>query len=123
MFEGVDWIEEPAEPPQLTFGAGASRWQADREVQVLPAPTVAHTRGDTVVWLPGERVLFAGDLVMNGTTPHDEFATLSDPERLVANIHRAYAEIEGHPRGTGVDVGTAMADMVRFHGGRLRAYA
>ncbi|MET7515748.1 MBL fold metallo-hydrolase [Streptomyces sp. NPDC005480] len=29
----------------------------------------AHTSNDTVVWLPGQQVLFTGDLVMNGVTP------------------------------------------------------
>jgi len=29
-----------------------------------------HTRGDTVVWLPGHRVLFSGDLVEYGATPY-----------------------------------------------------
>jgi cyclase len=31
--------------------------------------TAAHTTNDSIVWLPGPRVLFAGDLLFNGGTP------------------------------------------------------
>jgi len=30
-------------------------------------PGVAHTRGDTLVWLPHERILFTGDVCVNGS--------------------------------------------------------
>lgn len=30
-------------------------------------PGVAHTRGDTLVWLPRERILFTGDVCVNGS--------------------------------------------------------
>ncbi|HEV2220956.1 MAG TPA: MBL fold metallo-hydrolase, partial [Casimicrobiaceae bacterium] len=33
-------------------------------------PGRGHTRGDTVVWLPSERILFSGDLVEYGATPY-----------------------------------------------------
>jgi len=29
-----------------------------------------HTKGDTVVWLPAERILFSGDLVEFDATPY-----------------------------------------------------
>jgi cyclase len=46
------------------------------------------------------------------------FAELSDPERLVGNLHRAYAEAAGAERGAPIDVITALADMMTFNGGR-----
>ncbi|MEW2400541.1 MBL fold metallo-hydrolase [Streptomyces sp. NPDC046862] len=45
------------------------------------------------------------------------FAGLQDPERLVANLHRAYAEAEGLEPGARIDVATAFREMVAFHGG------
>ncbi|MEV7289255.1 MBL fold metallo-hydrolase [Streptomyces sp. NPDC093252] len=45
------------------------------------------------------------------------FAGLKDPERLVANLHRAYAEAEGLAPGARIDVATAFREMVAFHGG------
>jgi cyclase len=46
------------------------------------------------------------------------FATLSHPERLVGNLHRAFAECEGARPGDPIDVAAALADMVTFNGGR-----
>ena len=37
-----------------------------------------HTKGDTVVWLPQERILFSGDLVEYGATPYTGDAYLTD---------------------------------------------
>ena len=47
------------------------------------------------------------------------FSTWLDPERLVGNLHRAYAEITG---GT-VDLQAAFGDMITFNGGPLRCLA
>jgi cyclase len=46
------------------------------------------------------------------------FAELSDSERLVGNLHRAYAELDGAPRGAPIDTAAALADMVTYNGGR-----
>jgi cyclase len=46
------------------------------------------------------------------------FAGLSDPERIVGNLHRAYAELGGTPRGGPIDIAAALADMVTYNGGR-----
>src|ERR1700733_14384734 len=46
------------------------------------------------------------------------FAGWPDAERLVGNLHRAYAELAGTPRGGPIDVGGALADMVAYKGGR-----
>jgi cyclase len=46
------------------------------------------------------------------------FAELSDVERLVGNLHRAFAELDGAERGAPIDLAAALADMVSFNGGR-----
>lgn len=46
------------------------------------------------------------------------YAGLSDPERIVGNLHRAYAELSGTPRGGPIDLPAAVADMVTYNGGR-----
>ena len=46
------------------------------------------------------------------------FAGWPDSERIVGNLHRAYAELSGTPRGGPVDVAAALADMVAYNGGR-----
>ena len=46
-----------------------------------------------------------------------EFADLLDAERIVGNLHRAYAEERGEPWGDPVDAAAALADMVTYNGG------
>ena len=41
-----------------------------------------------------------------------------DAERIVGNLHRAYAELDGAERGAPIDVMAALADMVTYNGGR-----
>lgn len=47
-----------------------------------------------------------------------EFADLSDSERLVGNLHRAYAELDGAAPGAQIDVMAAIGDMITFNGGK-----
>lgn len=46
------------------------------------------------------------------------FADWPDAERIVGNLHRAYAEFDGADRGAPIDVMAALADMVTYNGGR-----
>jgi cyclase len=46
------------------------------------------------------------------------YAGWREPERLVGNLHRAYAELDGAPPGSRIDVRAAMRDMVTLNGGR-----
>ncbi|MFD9815380.1 MBL fold metallo-hydrolase [Streptomyces sp. NPDC059080] len=173
-------------PPSLTYTDELTLYVGDIEARLIH-PGVAHTRGDTVVWLPGRRTVFTGDLIFHGGTPFllmgslagslralellrsldattvvpghgpvtgpevydtverylryvDElarrshvaglspleaatgadlgrFAELAESERLVANLHRAYAELEGAEPGAPLDVGAAFADMTVLNGG------
>jgi cyclase len=42
------------------------------------------------------------------------FAVLTDQERLVGNLHRAYADLSG----TSIDPGAALGDMITYNGGK-----
>jgi glyoxylase-like metal-dependent hydrolase (beta-lactamase superfamily II) len=55
--------------PTLTFDRALTLRLGDREVQLRWLGR-GHTEGDAVVWLPRERVLFAGDLVEAGAAPY-----------------------------------------------------
>jgi cyclase len=46
------------------------------------------------------------------------YADLLDSERLVGNLHRAYADLGGGSPGEPIDVVAVMTDMVAFNGGR-----
>ena len=52
------------------------------------------------------------------------YAGWLDPERIVGNLHRAYAELDGRELGAPIDIVAAITDMVAFNGGRpLSCYA
>jgi cyclase len=52
------------------------------------------------------------------------FADLGDTERIVGNLHRAYAELEGAEPGAPIDTRATLMDMVAFNGGQpLRCLA
>jgi cyclase len=183
-----EWGALELEPPSLTFEDRIELWSGERHCEVRFIGTPAHTTSDSIVWLPEESVLFAGDLVFNGGTPFilggsldgsieavaalaalaprtivpghgpicgpeaiDEvlgylhfvrdlagqalaaglapleaareadlgsYAELLDAERIVANLHRACAELQGASRGAPIDRAAALADMVSYNGGR-----
>ncbi|MGW7358472.1 MBL fold metallo-hydrolase [Streptomyces sp. NPDC054802] len=46
-----------------------------------------------------------------------DFAGLRESERLVANLHRAYAELDGLPEGSPLDAAAVFADMAVMNGG------
>jgi glyoxylase-like metal-dependent hydrolase (beta-lactamase superfamily II) len=48
--------------PSLTFDRELTIWMGSLEVKLIHVGA-GHTRGDTVVWLPSQKVLFSGDLV------------------------------------------------------------
>ncbi|WP_069743872.1 MBL fold metallo-hydrolase [Streptomyces sp. EN23] len=188
LWPGVDWGDIRLVLPDVTYRHQLTVHQGDRVIELIhPGP--AHTTNDTLVWLPRERVLFAGDVVLPGCTPFvlmgsvagsldtlrllreldpetvvgghgpvsgpealadteayfhrlqetaakgraagltplqlareagpGEFAGLLDPERLVANLHRAYSELAGEPLGRELDVIGIFGEMVTYNGGVL----
>lgn len=52
------------------------------------------------------------------------FAHLCDPERIVGNLHRAYSELRGEPRGAALSMNAIFPEMVEWNGGKaLRCLA
>ncbi len=50
-----------------------------------------------------------------------DFAGLLDPERIVGNLHRAYAEEQGVPRGAALDLMSIFLEMAEYNGGAMPA--
>jgi len=63
--------------PTLVFGDRLSLWLGKLQVDLLQVGRGA-TKGDTVVWLPEERTLFAGGLVHNAVAPEAGDAQFKD---------------------------------------------
>ncbi|MFG2136876.1 MBL fold metallo-hydrolase [Streptomyces sp. NPDC048650] len=186
VWPGVEYGDILLTAPTVTFTDELTLHVGDIEVRLLH-PGVAHTPGDTVVWLPEQRIVFTGDLIFNGGTPflfmgslagslrsldllrsldaetvvpghgpvtgpevYDDverylryvdrlaregraagrtplevareadlgpFAELAESERLVANLHRAYAELAGGEPGAPLDVAAGFGDMTAMNGG------
>ena len=71
--------------PNMVFDKALTIWMGDREVRIMQ-PGRGHTKGDTIVWLPKEKVLFAGDLVEMGATPYCGDAYLGDWPRTLEKL-------------------------------------
>lgn len=55
--------------PTVTFQDRMALYDGDREIQLWHPGAPAHTVGDSVVYLPKERILFTGDLCFHYVTP------------------------------------------------------
>ena len=63
--------------PTLVFEKRLTLWLGQLQVELMQLGR-GHTRGDTVVWLPQEKILFSGDLVEYAATPYTGDAYLAD---------------------------------------------
>jgi glyoxylase-like metal-dependent hydrolase (beta-lactamase superfamily II) len=103
--------------PNLVFNGELVLWLGKLEVRILQLGR-GHTKGDTVVWLPGEKVLFSGDLVEYGATPYAGDAYFEDwPATLDAIAALAPAKLvpgRGAALATPADVQAALAGTRAF---------
>jgi cyclase len=68
LWPEVDWGDLIPTPPSITYQDTVRLYCDDIPVEPIHVAP-AHTRDDTAVWLPEQRVLCAGDLVMAWVTP------------------------------------------------------
>lgn len=67
-FAPFDFSDIEITPPTVTFDDRLTLHQGTEEIH-LAYHGPCHTLGDIVVWVPSDRVLFAGDLAFIGSTP------------------------------------------------------
>jgi glyoxylase-like metal-dependent hydrolase (beta-lactamase superfamily II) len=77
--------------PTLTFHKRMTLYLGRREVQIIHIGR-SHTAGDTVVWLPEEKVLYSGDVVEFGATPYCGDAHFTDWPATLAAVQALGAE-------------------------------
>ena len=103
--------------PSLTFHGRMSLWLGAREAQIIQIGR-AHTMGDTIVWLPKEKVLFAGDTVEFGAAPYCGDAHFTDWPETLQRLRELGAEkmVPGRGRAlvTKADVEQGLADTDAF---------
>jgi glyoxylase-like metal-dependent hydrolase (beta-lactamase superfamily II) len=85
LFQNVESVPPGLTWPTLTFTGKMTLWLGKLEVQILQLGR-GHTKGDTVVWLPQDKVLFSGDLVEFDATPYAGDAYFTDWPQTLANI-------------------------------------
>ena len=85
LFSNVESVPPGMTWPTLTFNRKMTLWLGKLEVQLLQLGR-GHTKGDTVVWLPGERTLFSGDLVEFDATPYAGDAYFKDWPQTLDNV-------------------------------------
>lgn len=123
--------------PFLLFGSVSGSLRALELLRALGAETVVPGHGkvtDPAAFDRTERyVRFVAEAAEKnhaaGRTPLQaaqetdlgEFAELPESVRLVANLHRAYAELDGLPEGAPVDPIPAFGDMAVMNGGQTVA--
>ncbi|MEU4267435.1 MBL fold metallo-hydrolase [Streptomyces sp. NPDC026092] len=119
--------------PFLPMGSLAGSLRALDLLRSLDAPTAVPGHGpvtDPSAYDATERYLrwvaeLAREGYAKGATPLEtargaqlgEFAAWRESERLVANLHRAYAELSGLPEGSPLNPVTVFGDMAAMNGG------
>src|SRR5690606_35294256 len=69
LFRNVETVPPGLTWPTITFTGRMTIWLGKLEVQLLQLGR-GHTKGDTVAWLPQQKILFSGDLVEFDATPY-----------------------------------------------------
>ena len=77
LFRNVESVPPGLTWPTITFTGKMTLWLGKLEVQLLQLGR-GHTKGDTVAWLPQQKILFSGDLVEFDATPYAGDAYFSD---------------------------------------------
>ena len=90
LFRDVESVPPGMTWPTLTFSGKMTLWLGKLEVQLLQLGR-GHTKGDTVVWLPQDRVLLSGDLVEFDATPYAGDAYFQDWPNTLDNVARLNA--------------------------------
>ena len=85
LFQNVESVPEGLTWPTMTFEGRMSIWLGKLEVQLIQLGR-GHTKGDTVAWIPSEKILFSGDLVEFDATPYAGDAYFKDWPQTLDNV-------------------------------------
>ncbi len=85
LFRAVELVPPGLTWPTITFTGKMTIWLGKLEVQLLQLGR-GHTKGDTVAWLPQQKILFSGDLVEFDATPYAGDAYFKDWPQTLDNI-------------------------------------
>ena len=117
LFRNVESVPAGLTWPTITFEGRMSIWLGKLEVQLIQLGR-GHTKGDTVAWLPEQKILFSGDLVEFDATPYCGDAYFQDWPQTLDNIAalkpRALVPGRGAALTTPEDVAAGLAGTRAF---------
>jgi glyoxylase-like metal-dependent hydrolase (beta-lactamase superfamily II) len=108
LFSNVETVPPGMTWPTMTFTGKMTLWLGTLEVQLLQLGR-GHTKGDTVVWLPGEGALLSGDLVEFGATPYAGDAYFKDWPTTLMNVEALKPNVLVPGRGAALATPEAVA--------------
>ncbi|MFE5538175.1 MBL fold metallo-hydrolase [Streptomyces sp. NPDC056492] len=122
LWPEVCWGDIEVRPPELTFRDRTTLHVGDVRAELIHIGPAAHTTDDTVVWLPDQRVLFTGDLVMNGVTPFCVMGSVAGSLRALERLRGlgAATVVPGHGPVAGPEVFDANEGYLRWVQGLAR---
>lgn len=88
--------------PTLAFKDEMILWLGSLELRIMQVGR-GHTKGDTIVWVPSEKVLYSGDLVEYEAACYTGDAYLSDWPQSLDNLDRLRADKLVPGRGPALD--------------------
>jgi glyoxylase-like metal-dependent hydrolase (beta-lactamase superfamily II) len=117
LFQAVESVPPGMTWPTITFSGQMSIWLGSLEVQLIQLGR-GHTKGDTVAWLPQQKILFSGDLVEFDATPYAGDAYFNDwpatLDRIAALEPRALVPGRGAALTTPAAVAAGLAGTRAF---------
>lgn len=105
LWPDVKWGDVRVTLPQITFSDRLRLHTGDTAVELMHLGP-AHTTGDIVAWLPEQKVLFCGDIVMNGATPFCLMGSVEGSLRAIRRLKELGPEtvVPGHGPVCGPEV-------------------
>ncbi|GGJ96504.1 MBL fold metallo-hydrolase [Pilimelia anulata] len=85
LWPAVDWGDVTLRLPDVTFTDTMAVGDGPAAVELIHVGA-AHTAADVVAWLPGPRVLFAGDVAWSGVTPFVLMGSVSGSLRVLRRL-------------------------------------
>lgn len=115
LWPGVEWGDVQVTLPDVTFRDRLSVHVGDRRAELIHVGP-AHTTNDVVVWLANEGVLFAGDVVLAGSTPFNLMGSISGALVAVDRLRDLGARtvVCGHGPVAGPEVFDEMTTYLRW---------
>jgi glyoxylase-like metal-dependent hydrolase (beta-lactamase superfamily II) len=77
LFQNVESVPPGMTWPTITFKGEMTIWLGKLEVKLMQVGR-GHTKGDTIAWLPSQKICFSGDLVEFDATPYAGDAYFED---------------------------------------------